>query len=149
VGDPAAVAGLDPVAVRHHLAAMRQAVQDAVDRSRTAGGDLDLVAVGGGAFLVPDRLDGISQVHRVEHAGVANAVGAAMAQVSGDVDQVFTGTERTAAIDAALALAVQRAEAAGADAASIEVVEVEDLPLAYVPGGARRVRARVVGDVAR
>lgn len=25
-------------------------------------------------------------------------------------------------------------------------VEVEDLPLAYLPGGARRVRVRVVGD---
>jgi N-methylhydantoinase A/oxoprolinase/acetone carboxylase beta subunit len=148
VGDAGAVAHLDASDVARHLATMRAMVQGAVDRSRTAAGDLDLIAVGGGAFLVPDHLDGISKVHRVEHAGVANAVGAAMAQVSGDVDQVFSGTERTAAIDAALALAVQRAEAAGAEPATIEVVEVEDLPLAYVPGGARRVRARVVGDVA-
>ena len=30
----------------------------------------------------------------------------------------------------------------------LEVVEVEDLPLAYLPGGAMRVRVRVVGDAA-
>jgi hypothetical protein len=28
------------------------------------------------------------------------------------------------------------------------VVDVEDIPLAYLPGEARRVRTRVVGDIA-
>jgi len=35
-----------------------------------------LLAVGGGAFLVPDRMMGVSEVLRPEHAAVANAVGA-------------------------------------------------------------------------
>src|SRR5271156_6649116 len=38
-----------------------------------------LIAVGGGAFLVPDRLAGISEVVRVPHGDCANAVGAATA----------------------------------------------------------------------
>ena len=41
------------------------------------------------------------------------------------------------------------AVAAGADRATINVVEVEDLPLAYLPGNSLRVRVRVVGDVAK
>ena len=79
---------------------------------------------------------------------VANAVGAAIAQVSGEVDQVFSETSRQAALDAAQRLAEERALRAGADAASLSTVEVEDLPIAYLPGHSLRVRVRVVGDIA-
>ena len=37
----------------------------------------------------------------------------------------------------------------GADRATINVVEVEDLPLAYLPGNSLRTRVRVVGEIAR
>ena len=36
-----------------------------------------------------------------------------------------------------------------ADRATINVVEVEDLPLAYLPGNSLRTRVRVVGEIAR
>lgn len=45
-----------------------------------------VLVVGGGTFLVPDGMKGCAEVIRVEHAGVANAIAAAMAQVSGEVD---------------------------------------------------------------
>jgi len=35
---------------------------------------------------------------------------------------------------------------AGAEEATLSVVEAEDIPLAYLPGDALRVRVRVVGD---
>ncbi len=81
------------------------------------------------------------------HQEVANAVGAAIAQVSGEVDRVFTGIGRPAAIAEATHVARDRAAANGADPSTLEVVEVEDLPLAYLPGDSLRVRVRVVGDV--
>jgi len=37
--------------------------------------------------------------------------------------------------------------ASGADPTMVEVIEVEDLPLAYLPGDARRIRVRVVGPL--
>jgi hypothetical protein len=37
---------------------------------------------------------------------------------------------------------------AGADARSLKLVDIENLPLAHLPGGAMRVGARVVGDIA-
>ena len=43
-----------------------------------------MIAVAGGAFLLPDQVAGISEVIRVPHGDCANAVGAAIAQVSGD-----------------------------------------------------------------
>ena len=39
------------------------------------------------------------------------------------------------------------AVAAGARAETIEVVDVEDVPLAYLPGNATRVRVKVVGEL--
>jgi N-methylhydantoinase A/oxoprolinase/acetone carboxylase beta subunit len=107
-----------------------------------------LVAVGGGAFLVPERLPGVSEVIHVPHHDVANAVGAAIAQVSGEVDQIFQNRTREEAIAAARALAEAKAVEAGADPATLSVVEVEDLPLSYLPGNSLRTRVRVVGDIA-
>ena len=37
---------------------------------------------------------------------------------------------------------------AGADRATLKLVDIEDLPIAYLPGNALRVRARVIGDIA-
>jgi len=52
------------------------------------------------------------------------------------------------AIARARRAAEDKAVAAGADRATINVVEVEDLPLAYLPGNSLRTRVRVVGDIA-
>ncbi len=122
-------------------------IADGADRLKLAADDVPLVAVGGGAFAVPDHLDGISEVVRPDNAGVANAVGAALAQVSGEVDQVVKGMDRESALTFATELATERAIEAGARAATVVPIEVEDLPLAYLAGDARRVRVRVVGDL--
>ena len=55
---------------------------------------------------------------------------------------------REAAIAEARRIAEQRAVSGGANSATLQVVEVEDLPLAYLPGNSIRVRVRVVGDIA-
>jgi len=81
------------------------------------------------------------------HADVANAVGAAMAQISGEVDRVFHNMSRDDLLLEAKKIATQRAVSAGAEESTIRVVDVEDLPLAYMPGNAVRARVRVVGDI--
>ena len=100
LGDPRRVADLDPALVTEAVARMRAMIEEAVDRMKTDAAAVPLIAVGGGAFLVPDRLEGVSEVLRVPHHGVANAVGAAIAQVSGEIDQIFVGLSRDAAIAA-------------------------------------------------
>jgi hypothetical protein len=44
--------------------------------------------------------------------------------------------------------AERRAVEAGASVSGLRLVELEDIPLSYLPGDARRVRARVIGDIA-
>ena len=90
----------------------------------------------------------MSQVIHVEHGDCANAVGAAIAQVSGECDQIFKDMSRRDAIAAAQGIANDRAVAAGADRKTLSTIESEDMPLAYLPGNSVRVRVRVVGDVA-
>jgi N-methylhydantoinase A/oxoprolinase/acetone carboxylase beta subunit len=148
IGDPRAVAGLPRDLVRAVLDEARGKIEDSVDRMKTEAADLPLIAVGGGAFLVPDRVAGISRVIRVPHGDCANAVGAAIAQISGETDQVYRDLPRAEAIALAEAQAQQRAIAAGADRASLQTVDVEDMPLAYLPGNALRVRVRVAGEMA-
>jgi N-methylhydantoinase A/oxoprolinase/acetone carboxylase beta subunit len=80
------VADLDPGLARAVLDEAARMLEDSADRMKTEAAAVPLLAVGGGAFLVPDRLPGISEVLRPEHAAVANAVGAAIAQVSGEAD---------------------------------------------------------------
>ncbi len=145
VGDPRRVSRLPAESVRRFAAAVRGRIAEAVDRMKPDARERPLVAVGGAAFLVPPELDGISETVTVPHAGVANAVGAAIARIGGEVDRVFHGVSRQEAFETATREAKSRAVAAGADPSSLETVEREDLPLAYLPGGARRVRVRVVG----
>jgi N-methylhydantoinase A/oxoprolinase/acetone carboxylase beta subunit len=148
IGDPKAVATMPRDIARAVLEEARRKIEDSVDRMKTEAGDLPLIAVGGAAFLVPDRVAGISQVIRVPHGDCANAVGAAIAQISGETDQVYRDLGRAEAITLAEAQARERAVAAGADPASLQTVDVEDMPLTYLPGNAVRVRVRVAGEMA-
>jgi N-methylhydantoinase A/oxoprolinase/acetone carboxylase beta subunit len=148
LGDRSRVNCLDAKTLGAARATMSSMLEESIDRMKTEAAPEPLIAVGGGAFLVPGTLSGISEVVQVEHQGVANAVGAAIAQVSGEVDQVFGGVGREEAIRQATELAREKATLGGASAGSLRVVEVEDLPLAYLPGDAVRVRVRVVGDAA-
>jgi N-methylhydantoinase A/oxoprolinase/acetone carboxylase beta subunit len=148
LGDPAKVAHLEAATCRRVLAEAARMAEEAIDRMKTEAGDVPLIAVGGGAFLIPGTLPGVSEVIHVEHGDCANAVGAAIAQVSGECDQIFKDLSRVEALSAAQGIANDRAVAAGAARASLKTIESEDMPLAYLPGNSVRVRVRVVGDVA-
>jgi N-methylhydantoinase A/oxoprolinase/acetone carboxylase beta subunit len=147
LGDRGRVKDLPGEVVTRAVARMHAMIEEGVDRMKTDASEEPLIAVGGGCFLVPARLPGVSEVVHVRHQAVANAVGAAIAQVSGEIDQIFQNLGRVEAIAAAQRLAEARAVEAGAEAATLQVVEVEDLPLAYLPGNSLRVRVRVVGDI--
>ena len=149
IGERRKVAHLAPTLIDAVLARARMMIETHADRIKTRAGDAVLLAVGGGSFLIPDRLQGISRVVRVEHGRCANAVGAAIAQVSGEVDQVFQGLDRGEAIARGRSLAEQRAVEAGAAADGLTLVEAEDIPVAYLPGHALRVRIKVVGNIAQ
>ena len=148
IGERQRIADLPAEMVGNVMDEVHRRLAEAVDRMKTDAAPEPLLAVGGGALLTPESMPGISEIVRVPHHGVANAVGAAMAQVSGEVDHIFRDMTREDLLAAAEEMACERALAAGAEPGSLRTVEREDLPLAYLPGNAVRARVRVVGNIA-
>ena len=149
LGEPQRVAHLDPALLHAAQAGIEARLGAGIERMRMAGAPLPVIGVGGGSLLLPARIAGLA-VTRPAHAEVANAVGAAIAQVSGEVDEVVSmaGAEaREAALARAGASARQRALEAGAAAETLAVMEQEEVPLAYLPGQATRIRVKVVGEM--
>ncbi|SEN62873.1 hydantoinase/oxoprolinase N-terminal domain-containing protein [Nonomuraea pusilla] len=136
--------------LRAALLAADEAVADAVDRMALGRADRPLVAVGGGAFLLPEDVPGVSGVVRPGHAEVANAVGAAIALASGRVDTILpAGESRSRAIERAKEEAAARAVAAGADPSLVEIVDLLEVPLSYLSEPAVRVHVKAAGPLAR
>ena len=148
LGDAAKVAHLDKGLVRRARDRIAFMLEDCVERARISAEPLPVIVVGGGSILVEGPIAGLDLI-KPDHFAVANAVGAAIAQVSGEVDRVYALAEisRDAALDDAKSRAVEAAVAAGARRDTVEIVDVEDVPLAYLPGNATRVRIKAVGEL--
>ena len=128
-------------------------VESSIDKIKTTPDPLPVVLVGGGSIIIPpdyyDKLRGVSKVIKPPHFQFANAIGAAIAQVSGEVDRVFSleHTTREKVIEEAKKTAIQEAIRAGANPNTVNIVEVDEIPLAYLPGNAVRVRVKAVGEL--
>ncbi|MFZ0169255.1 MAG: hydantoinase/oxoprolinase family protein, partial [Candidatus Dormiibacterota bacterium] len=148
LGTHAIPASFRPLADRA-LALSDQRLADAIDRVKTARADCLLIAVGGGSVLLPESLPGVSEIHRPEHFDVANAIGATIAKVSGQVDRIaqIGPGGREEALRKASEEAREQAILAGADPGKVEVVEIEEIPMAYMTNPALRVRIKAVGDL--
>jgi N-methylhydantoinase A/oxoprolinase/acetone carboxylase beta subunit len=149
LGDP----DLLPKDKRRLVKALTQAerlLEDTVDQMKLSRASQPLIAVGGASFLVPDRLPGISELCRPQHAEVANAIGAALAHVSGQVERIFNFSSKPRADAIAEASWEARTQAilGGADPDRTEIVEIEEVPLAYLTAPAVRVRAKAAGPLA-
>ncbi|MBN9309220.1 hydantoinase/oxoprolinase family protein [Devosia sp.] len=148
LGDKAKVAHLTADFVARTQQRIQAMLEDCVERSRLSPEPLPVIVVGGGSILVDGPIGGL-EVITPNHSAVANAVGAAIAQVSGEVDRVYALAEigRDQALADAKERATEAAVAAGALRSSITIVDVEDVPLAYLPGNATRVRVKAVGEL--
>lgn len=149
IGDPSLVRGLDRSLVEAALRRIAKDVEDAIERIRTSPEPLPVIAVGGGSIVLPDEIGDSGPIHRPEHFAVANAIGAAIAQIGGEVDRIYPVEpgRRQAVLDEAKQEAVDRAIASGARPGSVRIVEVDEVPLAYLPGNATRIRVKAVGEL--
>jgi N-methylhydantoinase A/oxoprolinase/acetone carboxylase beta subunit len=149
MGDPARVADLDARLVRAAIDRIQEMTDTAVDRMKTSAEPIPVIVVGGGSVLIARPVSGASEMVKPPHYEAANAVGAAIAQISGEVDRVYAleGRSRAEALDEAKAEATEKAVAAGADPVTVQIVDVEDVPLTYLPGNATRIRVKAVGDL--
>jgi N-methylhydantoinase A/oxoprolinase/acetone carboxylase beta subunit len=149
-GNAAGVAHLDRSLVDQITAEVRRQVEEAIDRVKTSAAPLPIILVGGGSVVIPTDLAGAGEVIRPADYDVANAIGAAIAQCSGEIERVFSleRMSRAEALAAAQQLARDEAIRAGADPATVEIIDLHEVPLAYMPGNSVvRIRARAAGNL--
>jgi len=150
IGDPLLVADVSDAMVEAALDDIHLQIEDAIDQIKVSSTPQPLILVGGGSILISRPIKGASEVLRPLHAEVANAVGAAIALVSGRVDKLydFAALGREAALDQARAEAIATAVAGGADAALVEIVDLQELPMTHMKSGSVQVKVRAVGPLA-
>ena len=149
IGDRSRVRGLVPSLVDKALALINTTVENTIDTVKTSAEDVPVVLVGGGSILVSRDLRGAQRIVVPKLSGKANAIGAAMAQVGGVVDRVFCfrDTPRTEAVAMAKSEASRRAVEAGGDEKRVEVVDFEEIPLAYSGDESVRMRVKAVSEL--
>ena len=150
LGDVSKVADIPMDLAQKAMAVIRGMVEDSIDSMKVSSADMDVILVGGGSIILPEDLAGAAQVIKPEHFGCANAIGSAISKVSGTFEQLINYDEipREKALEQAKDEAVNLAVNAGAIRETVEIIEVEDVPLAYYAGNTNRVKIKAAGDLA-
>ncbi|WP_113704381.1 hydantoinase/oxoprolinase family protein [Nonomuraea lactucae] len=150
VGDRDAAAGLDPRLVEEAVTAWHQVIEELLEDTRSSRAHVPVILVGGGSIIVdPERINGFAEFVRPDYFQVANAVGAAIPQVSAEIDRILVITPETRAesLDAlrneAMALAVSN----GAAAATVTIADEDILNVPSLSDHASRVRIRALGTL--
>ena len=149
LGNPSFVADIPLELAEKAMDAMREMVEDAIDSMKLSNSDIDVVLVGGGSIILPENLAGAAQVLKPDHFACANAIGSAISKVSGTYEKLINYDEipREAALEQAKAETIDMAVEAGAIRETVEIIEIEDVPLAYYPGNTNRVKVKAAGDL--
>ncbi|KAF4905052.1 putative D-/L-hydantoinase subunit A [Colletotrichum viniferum] len=128
-------------------AKVKEMLERIVDTMKTSPEDIPVVLVGGGAVIAPDSLVGASRVIKPEWSGVANAIGAATARVSGVVDSIESTESKSVAqvIEELSQRAVDKAVESGALRETVTIAEIESFPLQYIANKSRII-IKAVGD---
>ncbi len=149
-GSPALLSGLDASLTDTAIGWVDERIGVLCERMKASSTALPLLAVGGGAHLVPHELPGVSEVLWPPHHSVANAFGAAIAEAAGSIDKVYSYD--TAGRETCLSSARDEAEdaaiRAGADPDNVRITRIVEIPMTYVPGGGCRVIVKAVGPLA-
>lgn len=105
--------------------------------------DLPIIFVGGGAALLPKEI--FEQSHIPQYFDVANAYGAALAEISGTIDTVVSLQNRQEVLKDLERKARQKAIDQSADEQNLKLVDQQIIPYSYVPNQMARVIIRYCG----
>lgn len=149
LGDRSKTDGISEEVAEKAMNAIRRLAEDAIDAMKVSSQDVDVILVGGGSIILPENLAGAKSVTKPEHFGTANAIGSAISKVSGTYEKLidYDKIARDEALAEAKRQAVDAAVDAGAIRDTVEIIEVEDVPLAYYPGNTSRVKVKAAGDL--
>ena len=149
LGDKSKVMDISEEFAKNAMLEIKKIFENAIDSMKTGKDDVDVILVGGGSIICPDKLDGTSNVFKPEHSQVANAIGSCISKISGNCEKLlsYNDYKREEAIELTKNEAINNAINAGADKNTIEVIDVEDFPLQYQTNNTYKVKVKVAGDI--
>jgi N-methylhydantoinase A/oxoprolinase/acetone carboxylase beta subunit len=150
LGDASKTAGIAPSTVKTATRAIKQMLEGVIEKMKVSSAPVHVLLVGGGSLLVIEDLDNVAKCEKPIHHDAANAVGAAIAKVAGEVDviEIMDGRDEKAVLSAACHKAIQAAIRKGADPNDVKVVAIDKLPLQYTTNKAMRLIIKAVGCLA-
>lgn len=149
LGDASLADSIPLEVAKKAMSEIRNLIEDSVDAMKVSNADVELVLVGGGSIILPDKIAGASKVVKPAHFGCANAIGSAISKVSGTFEKLMNYEElpREESLEKAKNEAIELAVEAGAVRDTVEIIEVEDVPLSYYPGNTNRVKVKASGNL--
>lgn len=149
IGEAKHVTDLSTQTLNKGIARISEILDQHIDMMKPSSDPVPVILVGGGAILVHGDLNCASEIVRPKHAEVANAIGAAIAQIGGEAEQMisYQRVPRDKAIDIVTKEAKALALSAGAKEASLRVADVEETVIPYMDDGNTRIRIKVVGEI--
>ena len=150
LGDASLADSIPLEVAKKAMSEIRNLIEDSVDAMKVSNADIELVLVGGGSIILPDKIAGASKVVKPAHFGCANAIGSEISKVSGTFEKLMNYEElpREESLEKAKNEAIELAVEAGAVRDTVEIIEVEDVPLSYYPGNTNRVKVKASGNLA-
>jgi N-methylhydantoinase A/oxoprolinase/acetone carboxylase beta subunit len=123
-------------------------IEKLVDKLKTDSKEIPVIACGGGAFLLPKKIEGASKVLFPKHLEVANAFGACIAQISSEEEMIVNTTQSNEKqeLEKILSNVKKKLLKNGASEKSINVLIKESTPLTYLPG-AVKLKVKLCGDL--
>jgi len=127
---------------------IKSLLQRAIEDMKVSSAPVTVLLVGGGSIVYMDELDGIKCTIPPHHDS-ANAVGAAIAKVAGEVDiiEILDGKDEREVVKSASQAAINAAIAKGADPEDLRIVEIEKMALQYVTNKATRIKVKAIGKL--
>ena len=139
---------LSPELVKNAYESIKKLVEKAIDQMKTTAEPIPAVFIGGGAMVIPfENIAGAAEVIKPPHFEVGGAVGTTIAEIGAYAEGVvdLEVEDRDAAIQEVITRAKESLARAGGLPHTAEVIDIEEIPFAYMPGKREKIRVRIKG----
>lgn len=146
--DMSRIEKLPPELIQNAYKAVKETMERAIDQMKTTPEPIPAVLIGGGAMVVPcTDILGTSTVIKPNHFEVGGAVGTTIAEIGAYAEGAYDLElhDREKAIREVVEKAKENLELAGGKAETAEIVDIEEIPFAYMPGKREKIRVRIKG----
>jgi N-methylhydantoinase A/oxoprolinase/acetone carboxylase beta subunit len=150
LGDPSKTSSVASDTVTAAEKRIKQMLESVIERMKVSAAPVHVLLVGGGSLLVTGSLDNVAKCEKPIHHDAANAVGAAIAKVSSEVDiiEILEGKDEKTAVKAACQKAVEEVVRKGASPDDVKIVAIDKVALQYTSNKATRFVVKAVGKLA-